>query len=122
MTEQPKRRWPRLHHEVMVSVETDKHGGFSGWSTSVSEGGCFVNSPLAPPVGERVSVLLQLPGQPECKLFGRVVWSQPAGPAVDEPGMGIEFMGLTTEQQQQFQQYLRAMNPFACSIEHANRN
>ena len=46
----------------------------------------------APPVGERVSVLLQLPGQPECKLFGRVVWSQPAGPAVDEPGMGIEFI------------------------------
>ncbi|MFL5360476.1 MAG: PilZ domain-containing protein [Myxococcales bacterium] len=92
MTEQPKRRWPRLHHEVMVSVETDKHGGFSGWSTSVSEGGCFVNSPLAPPVGERVSVLLQLPGQPECKLFGRVVWSQPAGPAADEPGMGIEFI------------------------------
>jgi uncharacterized protein (TIGR02266 family) len=76
----------------MVSVDTDKHGGFSGWSTSVSEGGCFVNSPLAPPVGERVSVLLQLPGQPECKLFGRVVWSQPAGSAFDEPGMGIEFI------------------------------
>jgi hypothetical protein len=36
--------------------------------------------------------------------------------------MGIEFMGLTAEQQQQFQQYLRAKNPFACSIEHANRN
>jgi len=77
---------------VMVSVDTDKHGGFSGWSTSVSEGGCFVNSPVAPPVDERVSVLLQLPGQPECKLFGRVVWSQSAGPAVDEPGMGIEFI------------------------------
>jgi len=92
MAEQPKRRWPRLHHEVMVAVGTDKHGGFSGWSTSVSEGGCFINSPVAPPVGERVSVLLQLPGQPECKLFGRVVWAQPAGPAVDEPGMGIEFV------------------------------
>lgn len=93
MTEHsPKRRWPRLHHEVMVAVGTDSRGGFSGWSTSVSEGGCFVNSPVAPPVGEIVSVLLQLPGQPECKVRGRVVWSQPAGPSVDEPGMGIEFV------------------------------
>jgi len=92
MTEQPKRRWARLHHEVMVAVETENHGGFSGSSTSVSEGSCFINSPVAPPVGERVSVLLQLPGQPECKLSGRVVWSQPAGPSIDEAGMGIEFI------------------------------
>src|SRR3954469_7821908 len=92
MIEQPKRRWPRLHHEVMVAVDTDKHGGFSGWSTSVSEGGCFVNSPLAPPVGERGSVLLQLPGQREAKRFGGGVGARPAGPAGDEPGMGIEFI------------------------------
>ena len=37
-------------------------------------------------------------------------------------GMGIEFMGLNSQQQQRFQKYLSAMNPFACSIEHANRN
>jgi hypothetical protein len=36
--------------------------------------------------------------------------------------MGIEFMGLNPEQQKQFQNYLRAMNPFACSIEHSDRN
>jgi hypothetical protein len=36
-------------------------------------------------------------------------------------GMGIEFMGLNPEQQQQFQKYLRAMNPFACSIEHSDK-
>ena len=42
-------------------------------------------------------VLLQLPGEPECKLEGRVVWSQPAGPGVDEPGMGLEFVGADDE-------------------------
>ena len=109
MTEQPKRRWPRLHHEVMVAVDTEKHGGFSGWSTSVSEGGCFVNSPLAPPVGEHVSVLLQLPGQPECKLFGRVVWAQPSGPSVDEPGMGIEFMDVDDEKRARIERFVERL-------------
>jgi uncharacterized protein (TIGR02266 family) len=85
-----KRRWPRVHHEVMVAVSSERHGRFSGWSTSVSRGGCFVNALNAPPIGSPVGILLQLPGEPECKLHGRVVWSQPVG--ADEPGMGIEFL------------------------------
>jgi uncharacterized protein (TIGR02266 family) len=76
----------------MVTLATDRHGSFSGWSTSVSQGGCFVNTNIAAPVGDVVHVLLQLPGEAECKLQARVVWSQPPGPGVDEPGMGLEFL------------------------------
>jgi uncharacterized protein (TIGR02266 family) len=97
MKKDPKRKWPRLHHEVMVAVSSKTHGAFSGWSTSISAGGCFVNSPAAPPVGNVVSILLQLPGQPECKLHGRVIWSQPATPGVDDPGMGVEFIDADDE-------------------------
>jgi len=86
------RRSPRLNHEVMASVSSEEHGSYSGWGTNLSLGGVFLNAQGAPPVGTRVSVLLQLPGAHECKLFGRVVWSQPSGPGVDEPGMGIEFL------------------------------
>ena len=94
MTERPdpKRKWPRLHHELMVALSSGRHGSFSGWSTSVSQGGCFVNTAKAAPVGEIVQVLLQLPGEAECKLQARVVWSQAAAPGVDEPGMGLEFL------------------------------
>ena len=88
----PKRKWPRLHHELIVTLSSQRHGRFSGWSTSVSQGGCFVNTNNAAPIGEVVQVLLQLPGESECKLQARVVWSQPAGPGVDEPGMGLEFL------------------------------
>jgi uncharacterized protein (TIGR02266 family) len=88
-----KRKWPRLHHELIVAISSERHGKFSGWSTSISQGGCFVNTNLAPPVDDVVQVLLQLPGEAEeCKLQARVVWSQPAGPGVDEPGMGLEFL------------------------------
>jgi uncharacterized protein (TIGR02266 family) len=92
----PSRRSPRLHHEVMVGV-TSEHGSFSGWGTNLSSGGVFVNSHSAPPVGTPVTVLLQLPGEDECKLTGRVAWSQPSGPGVDEPGMGIEFVDAGEE-------------------------
>lgn len=87
----PSRRSPRLHHEVMAQV-TSEHGNYSGWGTNLSQGGVFLNAQGAPPVGTKVHVLLQLPGVHECKLTGRVVWSQPAGPGIDEPGMGIEFL------------------------------
>jgi uncharacterized protein (TIGR02266 family) len=87
----PTRRTTRVHHEVMVGVSSD-HGVFSGWGTNLSAGGVFVNSGLTPPLGTNVSVLLQLPGHPECKLRGRVAWAQASGPGVDEPGMGIEFL------------------------------
>jgi len=76
----------------MVTLATERHGSFSGWSTSVSQGGCFVNTNIAAPVGDVVQILLQLPGEGECKLQARVVWSQPSGPGVDEPGMGLEFL------------------------------
>jgi hypothetical protein len=33
-------------------------------------------------------------------------------------GMGIEFVGLKTEDQRRFQEYLQAKYPFSCSIEH----
>ncbi len=87
----PTRRSARVNHEVMVGV-TSEQETFSGWGTNLSVGGVFVNSHHSPPVGTKVSVLLQLPGHSECKLNGRVARVQPNGPGVAEPGMGIEFL------------------------------
>ena len=92
----PTRRSARVHHEVMVGVSSEE-GTFSGWGTNLSVGGVFVNSHHAPPVGTPVNVLLQLPGHSECKLTGRVAWTQASGPGVDEPGMGIEFLQVDAD-------------------------
>jgi hypothetical protein len=35
-------------------------------------------------------------------------------------GMGIEFVGLKTEDQRRFQDHLQAIDPFNCSIEYQN--
>lgn len=96
------RRSPRLQHEMLVSVmspasDVDRRS-FSGWGTNLSIGGVFINAPdaavKAAKEGAGVDVLLQLPGQPECKLKGRIAWARPNGPGVAEPGMGVEFTSV----------------------------
>jgi type IV pilus assembly protein PilZ len=89
----PTRRSNRVHHEVMVAVSSEE-GTFSGWGTNLSVGGVFVNSQHCARIGSPVNVLLQLPGHGDCKIAGRVAWTQASGPGVDEPGMGIEFLNL----------------------------
>jgi uncharacterized protein (TIGR02266 family) len=92
------RRSPRLQHEMLVSVLSPGKSSFSGWGTNLSVGGVFVNAPdaavQAAKEGAGVDVLLQLPGQPECKLKGRIAWARPNGPGVAEPGMGVEFTSV----------------------------
>ena len=92
------RRSPRLQHEMLVSVLSPGKSSFSGWGTNLSIGGVFVNAPdaavKAAKEGLGVDVLLQLPGQPECKLKGRIAWARPNGPGVAEPGMGVEFTAV----------------------------
>jgi len=74
----------------MVGV-THEESKVSGWGTNLSQGVGFVNSSRAPPKGTIVSVILQLPGVTDCKLVGRVAWTQPAGPGGDGAGMRIAF-------------------------------
>lgn len=94
MTTPQSRKQPRLHHEMLVSVSSPE-GAFAGWGTNLSEGGVFVNAPGAPvgaKLGANVDILLQLPGQAEIRLKGKVVWAKGQGPEVAEPGVGIQFL------------------------------
>lgn len=94
MTTPQTRKQPRLQHEMLVSVSFPE-GSFGGWGTNLSEGGVFVNAPGAPAgatLGSCVDIILQLPGQTELKLKGKIVWAKGQGPAVPEPGLGIQFL------------------------------
>ena len=87
------RRSPRVDHEVMVAVRAvHERSEFTGWGTNLSASGVFVNTPAPPKPGVELSLLLQLPGIPECKLRGRVAWARAAGPGVDQAGMGVQFI------------------------------
>ena len=82
-------------------------------ATDISARGCYIETISPYPVGTSLMVDLSFAsGTITTRSFVRACY-----PGV---GMGIEFVGLTLEQEQSFQQFLRAIDPWACSIEIQN--
>ena len=106
-----QRRWER--HKIILGITLHPERSsvpLRVSATDLSASGCYVES-LAPlPVGTSLTAEWFFGAQ---KITART-FVRSCDPQV---GMGIEFMGLTSEQQHQFQKYLCAMNPFACSID-----
>ena len=111
-----QRRWERHKISLGITLRNDRSPvPLRVNATDVSARGCYVETLSPFQIGTSLTAEWFSGTQ---KLVSRT-FVRSCDPQV---GMGIEFMGLTAEQQQEFQQYLRAMNPFACSIQHANRN
>jgi hypothetical protein len=112
-TQLPKnqRRWDRHKIPVLITLRTE-------WSnipirvtaSDISASGCYVETISPFPIGTAFSTDLTFATE---KLTTRTL-VRSCDPQV---GMGIEFVGLKIEEQQRFQTYLRAMDPYACSIE-----
>ena len=106
-----QRRWDRHKIPVLITLRTE-------WSnipirltaTDISASGCYVETISPFPIGTAFSTDLAFGTE---KLTTRTV----VRACYPQVGMGIEFVGLKTEEQQRFQTYLRAMDPYACSIE-----
>lgn len=105
------RRWDRHKINVLITLHTD-------WSTipirvtasDISASGCYVETISPFPISTAFSTDLAFGVE---KLTTRTI-VRSCDPQV---GMGIEFVGLKQDEQQRFQNYLRAMDPYACSIE-----
>ena len=111
-----QRRWERHKISLGITLRSDRSTlPLRVKATDVSARGCYIETLSPFQIGTALTAEWFCGAQ---KLISRT-FVRSCDPQV---GMGIEFMGLTSQQQQEFQQYLRAMNPFACSIEHANRN
>jgi hypothetical protein len=108
---QNRRKWER--HKIIFVISI--HDGYSPMpmrvsATDISARGCYVETISPYPIGTSLMVDLSFAaGTITTRSFVRACY-----PGV---GMGIEFMGLTPEQEQRFQQFLRAIDPWACSIE-----
>lgn len=89
------RRSERADVHVEVDVFSD-HNFWSGLTMNMSEGGLFVATHAAVPVGTSLMVSLTLPGEEEPLLVrGEVRWTRPYNPRSDAwPGLGIQFVDL----------------------------
>ena len=106
-----RRRWER--HKISVVIALRGEGATMPMrvtATDISASGCYVETILPSPIGTGLNADLWIA---EEKIATRVL-VRTSDPGV---GMGIEFVGLKPEDQQRFQDYLKAVNPWAHSIE-----
>ncbi len=109
-----QRRWERHKISLVVTLHSDRSPvPLRVTATDLSASGCYIETLSPFPVG--TSLIAEL------RFAGDVVTTRTFVRTCDpQVGMGVEFIGLHTEEQQRFQQYLRAMNPWACSIDKPN--
>lgn len=107
-----RRRWAR--HKIDFTIAL--HGEQTlvrVTATDISGSGCYVEMLSPFPIGTSLDAELWI--GPERVTTRALV--RTCDPRV---GMGIEFVGLKSEDQRRFQEYLQAISPFSCSIEYQN--
>jgi hypothetical protein len=107
-----RRRWSRHKIELSITLHNERTPiPIRVTATDVSGSGCYVETLSPFPIGARLDAELWI-GAERITALAMVRTCDP------RVGMGIEFVGLKTEDQRRFQEYLQAKYPFSCSIEH----
>ncbi len=92
-----RRSSPRYQVQVEVGMQTESNF-YTGLTQDLSGGGVFVATNQIRQVGERIKVLLTLPGQTEpFEILTEVRWirSSTLSRGVDDPGMGLRFLQMS---------------------------
>ena len=90
---------PRYQVQVEVGMQTDNNF-YTGLTQDLSGGGVFVATHQIRPVGERIKVMLSVPGQAApVEILTEVRWvrSTSLSRSVDEPGMGLRFLQMSPQ-------------------------
>ena len=105
-----RRRWTRHKIAFPITLE-DERTRVRVTATDVSGSGCYVEmlSPFS--IGTGLGAELWIGSE-------RVTTRALVRTCDPRVGMGIEFVGLKTEDQRRFQEHLQAAYPFSCSIEY----
>ena len=107
-----RRRWDRHKIAFPISLH-DERVPIRVTATDISGSGCYVEMLSPFPIGTGLGAELWI-GTERVTTRALVRTCDP------RVGMGIEFVGLKTDDQRRFQDYLQAIDPFSCSIEHRN--
>ena len=97
-TGEERRRAPRAPVRAEISFESEDNF-FTGFSSDLSTGGCFIVTGALLQRGERVTLHLTLPNGQRIEAEGEVRWVRPPHPSnhLVLPGMGIQFVGMDAD-------------------------
>jgi uncharacterized protein (TIGR02266 family) len=110
MSAEAKRQYLRHALDARIDVIEGSLGVQIRFETqNVSQGGVFIESDLLYDEGEIIWLSFTLPGAMEIRTRGRVVWVKKdvsEDDPEDRPGMGIEFLDLSTAERAALEGYL----------------
>ncbi len=102
----------RLHEREDLKIPVDYSAVdafFSEFTTNINEGGMFIETDNAPPLGSEVQLQFRLPNLDRpVKVAGRVAWLSD-GKADSPAGMGIEFQELAPEVRRTINELVRQL-------------
>ncbi len=105
------RRWERHKITMLIALYNERTSvPIRITASDIGGSGCYVETLSPSPIGASFHAELWI-GPEKVRTRALVRTSDP------RVGMGIEFVGLKTEDQQRLQAYLIAKDPFGCSIE-----
>lgn len=107
-----QRSGPRASIHIEVTV-AGPHNFFRGFTEDISGGGLFIATHQFYPIGTEFNLTLTLEGQ-DIPVMARVAWireDSPFMPADAEPGMGLQFVGLTIEQYAMIEEFIKKKDP-----------
>ena len=91
---------PRIHVNWPTVIET-RQGSIAGKTSDISVAGVFILSSAEPEIDQRISILLEPPGERSIRVIGKMVWSDNFD--LDDKtvfGMAIRFIAISPEDQQ----------------------
>jgi len=104
-----RRTGPRFQVEVEVGLQTDNNF-YTGLTQDLSGGGIFVATHQIRQVGDRIKVMLTLPGQTETfEILTEVRWIRGTSlsRSVDDPGMGLRFLQMSPRAKRAVNDFLK---------------
>jgi Tfp pilus assembly protein PilZ len=84
-----QRRQPRIPFEAAIEIVLEDGSKQPGQLTNISAGGTFVQTEPLPEFGQKITILVRLPGIPdECEIPSIVRWVK------KDAGVGLQFEHL----------------------------
>lgn len=107
-----RRRAPRFSVDLDVTMSSD-HNFYNGFAENISSGGLFVATHVRRPKGDRLEIVINIPGHPEpIRAVGEVRWSRDYSEHSNvPPGLGVRFVELPESDAKVIENFLKDREP-----------